>query len=70
MPGVSRKNAEDLEIEARVRGHVRRELAEREITVNEGARRLGLGEGSLSKILTEKRGFGSGFGNEGRSLKE
>lgn len=58
---VPKKNAEDHEIERRVRAHIRREMVEREIGVNEAGRRLGVGEGTLSKILNETRGFGSGF---------
>jgi hypothetical protein len=58
---VSSKNAEDREIERRVRAHIRREMVERGLGVNEAGRRLGLGDGTLSKILNETRGFGSGF---------
>lgn len=58
---VPRKNAEDHEIERRVRAHIRREMVDRGLGVNEAGRRLGLGDGSLSKILNETRGFGSGF---------
>jgi transcriptional regulator with XRE-family HTH domain len=58
---VQRKNSEDLEIERRVRAYIREEMIERGIGVNEMGRRLGLKEGTLSRILSEQRGFGSGF---------
>jgi hypothetical protein len=58
---VSRKNADDIEIERRVRAHIRREMEERRIGTNEAGRRLNVRPGTLSKILTEQRGFGSGF---------
>lgn len=58
---VPKKNAEDLEIERRVRAHIRREMVDRGIGVNEAGRRLGVSPGTLSKILSETRGFGSGF---------
>jgi hypothetical protein len=58
---VPKKNAEDHEIERRIRAHIRREMVEREIGVNEAGRRLGVKEGTLSRILSESRGFGSGF---------
>ena len=56
-----KKNAEDVELEARVRAHIRREMVERHLGVNEAARRLGVNGGTLSRILNEERGFGSGF---------
>lgn len=58
---MASKNAEDQEIEARIRGHIRREMVERGLGVNEAGRKLGLGNGTLSRILSEERGFGSGF---------
>jgi hypothetical protein len=58
---VPKKNAEDLEIERRVRAHIRREMIERGIGVNAAGRKLGVAGGTLSKILNETRGFGSGF---------
>jgi len=58
---MARKNEEDQELEARVRGHIRREMVERGLGVNEAGRKLGLGDGTLSRILNEERGFGSGF---------
>jgi hypothetical protein len=58
---VPKKNPEDHEIERRVRAHIRREMVERQIGVNEAGRRLGVKEGTLSRILSESRGFGSGF---------
>lgn len=61
IPLVPKKKPEDHEIERRVRAHIRREMVERQIGVNEAGRRLGLGGGTLSKILSETRGFGSGF---------
>ena len=61
VDGVKKKNAEDVELESRVRGHIRREMVERHLGVNEAGRRMGLGDGTLSRILNEERGFGSGF---------
>lgn len=61
VPSMARKNEEDQELESRIRGHIRREMVERELGVNEMGRRLGLGGGTLSRILNEERGFGSGF---------
>ena len=61
IPHVERKSLEDHEIENRIRGHIRRELVERKISLNEGGRRVGVKGGTLSRILSEKRGFKAGF---------
>jgi hypothetical protein len=61
MRRVPKKNAEDHEIERRVRAHIRREMVERGIGVNGAGRRLNVAPGSLSRILNETRGFGPGF---------
>jgi hypothetical protein len=58
---MSRKCAEDLEIERRVRGWIRKEMIERKLGVNAANRRLDLGTGVLSRILNEQRGFGPGL---------
>jgi hypothetical protein len=61
MPRMAKKSDEDREMEARLRGYVRQEMFQRRISLNEAGRRMGLGAGTLSKILSETRGFGSGF---------
>ena len=58
---VPKKNPEDIELERRVRAHIRREMVDRGLGVNEAGRRMRLGGGTLSRILNEERGFGSGF---------
>ncbi len=61
LSAVPKKTTEDHEIEARVCGHIRREMVERGLGVNATGRRLGLGGGTLSKILNGERGFKAGF---------
>lgn len=58
---MAKKSREDHEIEERIRGHIRREMVDREIGVNDAGRRLGLAQGTLSRILTGERGFAAGF---------
>jgi transcriptional regulator with XRE-family HTH domain len=58
---MSRKSSEDLEIERRVRGWIRKEMVERGLGVNATSRRLGIGAGMLSRLLNEQRGFGPGL---------
>lgn len=58
---MSRKSAEDLEIERRVRGWIRKEMWDRKLGVNATSRRLGVGQGMLSRLLNEQRGFGPGL---------
>ncbi len=58
---MAKKKPEDREIENRVRGHIRREMVDRKLGVNETTRRLKLQQGSLSKILNEQRGMSPGL---------
>lgn len=59
--GDPRKTPEDLELEERVRAWLRYEIEERGISQNEMERKLGLGTGTLNKILKGSRGFSPGL---------
>lgn len=61
IPRVPNKSSDDVEIENRVRGHIRAEMIDRGLGVNAMNEKLGLGRGVLSKILNEERGFKAGF---------
>jgi transcriptional regulator with XRE-family HTH domain len=56
---VAKKTAEDLEAEARIRGHLRQQVAERKITPTELARRIRADSGNITRILAGTRGIKS-----------
>lgn len=53
------KTPEDLEAEARIRGHLRQQMAERGITQTELARRIGRDNGDIVRLLDGSRGIRS-----------
>lgn len=55
------KSSEDLEVEARIRGHIRQQMKERGINQAELARRIGTTEATASRILSGHRGIGVGM---------
>ncbi len=56
---VGQKSADDLEIEARIRAHLRQQMKERGITQTELARRIGADDGNIKRILSGERGIKS-----------
>lgn len=56
---VPKKTAEDLEAEARIRAHLRHQMAERRITATELARRIKADDGNITRILGGTRGVKS-----------
>lgn len=55
---MSRKSEGDLQIEERIRAHVREEMHDREITKAELARLADINDGHLGRILDGERGIG------------
>ena len=58
---MGKKTPEDLEAEARVRAHLRQQMAERHISRAELARRVGSDDGNMTRILDGERGIGLGL---------
>lgn len=54
------KSPEDLEVEARIRAHLKQQMAERQIHQTELAHRIGCDDGNITRILKGERGFGLG----------
>jgi len=59
--GEPRKTVEDHEIEARVRAWLQHEIDDRGISRNAMERKLGLGRGTLTRIMKGSRGFSPGL---------
>jgi len=58
---VGKKSEEDLEVEARIRAHLRQQMEERHITIAELARRIRTDDGNVNRILKGGRGLGLGI---------
>lgn len=57
---VPRADQEELEIEARIRLWIEAEMRERRIDQTTMAKRIGMSQGNLSKVLKGTRGIGLG----------
>jgi plasmid maintenance system antidote protein VapI len=58
---MGKKSAEDLEVEARIRAHLRQQMLERRINIAELARRIRTNDGNVNRILQGGRGLGLGI---------